>query len=94
MRRTRFAQNGSRAFAAAAKKFSGTAAKIWRYNGGVYRRERIENGSMRKLSIYSIWAGAALYAAIGMLGLLFLSTQPNIAAPADGYGTARVPPNQ
>jgi hypothetical protein len=49
---------------------------------------------MRKLSTYGIWAGAVLYAAIGVLGLLFLTTQPNIAAPADGYGTARVRPNQ
>jgi hypothetical protein len=65
------------------------------FTTAVFRGENESvNSSMRKLSTYGIWAGAALYATIGVLGLLFLTTQPNIAAPADGYGTARIPPNQ
>lgn len=33
-----------------------------------------------------IWTCAALYAAIGLMGLLFLTGQPSIATSSEGYG--------
>ncbi len=49
--------------------------------------ERKGQRAMSKFPIYGLCAGAALYAAVGILGLLVVMTQPNIAASADGYGT-------
>ena len=40
---------------------------------------------------YGFWTCAAVYAAIGVIGVFFLSTQPNIANATDGYGTIHVP---
>jgi hypothetical protein len=44
---------------------------------------------MRNLS-FGICAGAALYAAIGVIGVCFLSTQPSMQSATDGYGIFRV----
>ena len=46
---------------------------------------------MNNLASYGFWIGAAVYAAIGVFGMFFLSTQPNIATATDGYGTIHVP---
>jgi hypothetical protein len=45
---------------------------------------------MRHATYFGIWTWAALYAAIGVIGVLFFSTQPNMAASADGYGATYV----
>jgi hypothetical protein len=33
------------------------------------------------------WAGAALYAAVGVIGVFLIGTRPSIAFTSDGYGT-------
>jgi hypothetical protein len=43
---------------------------------------------MNKLASFGFWSCAAVYAAIGVIGVFVLSTQPNIAT--DGYGTLRL----
>lgn len=35
-----------------------------------------------------IWTCAALYVAIGLLGIFFLATQPVVATSSEGYGVA------
>ena len=35
-----------------------------------------------------IWTCAALYVAIGLLGLLFLTSEPSVATSTEGYGVA------
>jgi|HubBroStandDraft_4_1064222.scaffolds.fasta_scaffold622562_2 hypothetical protein len=45
---------------------------------------------MPKLSYFGICVGAALYAAIGVIGFCFLSTQPSMESATDGYGVFRV----
>ncbi len=39
----------------------------------------------------SIWTCAALYAAIGLIGIVFLTTRPGVATSNDGYGIGRLP---
>ena len=39
-----------------------------------------------------IWTCAALYAAIGLIGIVFLTTRPGIATSYDGYGIANIAP--
>jgi hypothetical protein len=50
------------------------------------RRDDAMNG----FASFGFWTCAAVYAAIGLVGVFFLSTQPNIANATDGYGTARL----
>ena len=45
---------------------------------------------MRGVSPFGIWTCAALYAAAGVFGLFFLTSQPNTMATTDGYGVIRV----
>jgi len=45
---------------------------------------------MSKVACFGFWTCATLYTAIGVIGILFLSTQPNLASPTDGYGTIRL----
>jgi hypothetical protein len=40
----------------------------------------------------SIWTCAALYAAIGLIGIVFLTTRPGVATSNDGYGIANIAP--
>lgn len=45
--------------------------------------------------IRSIWtcaALAALYVAIGLIGIVFLTTRPGVATSSDGYGIADIAP--
>ena len=42
---------------------------------------------MSNLASFGFWTCAAVYAAIGVIGVFFLSAQPNIANATDGYGT-------
>lgn len=42
---------------------------------------------MNNLASFGFWTCAAVYAAIGVIGVFFLSSQPNIANATDGYGT-------
>jgi hypothetical protein len=37
---------------------------------------------------HSIWTCAALYVAIGLIGIAFLTTRPGVATSSDGYGIA------
>jgi hypothetical protein len=46
--------------------------------------------AMRHASYFGIWTWAARYAAIGVIGVFFFSTQPNLAGSADGYGATQV----
>ena len=46
---------------------------------------KLEGGAMHDLS-RGIWTCAALYVAIGLMGLLFLTGQPSIATSSEGYG--------
>jgi hypothetical protein len=39
-----------------------------------------------------IWTCAALYAAIGLIGIVFLTIRPGIATSNDGYGIANIAP--
>jgi len=41
---------------------------------------------MRTLAYFSFWTGMALYAAIGLIGVVLFSMQPDIASATDGYG--------
>ena len=45
---------------------------------------------MSKLASWGFWSCAAVYAAVGITGVLFLNSQPNIANATDGYGTVHV----
>ena len=47
---------------------------------------------MRGISPFGIWTCAALYAAAGVFGLLFLTSQSNTMPATDGYGVVRVLP--
>ena len=45
---------------------------------------------MGKLAYFGFWTSAALYAAIGLIGVCLFGTQPNIASATAGYGTIRI----
>ena len=36
----------------------------------------------------SIWTCAAVYVAIGLIGIVFLTSRPGVATSSDGYGIA------
>lgn len=44
---------------------------------------------MSKFIYYGFWACAGVYAAIGLVGIVFLGAQPSIADSSDGYGTVQ-----
>jgi hypothetical protein len=44
---------------------------------------------MRGVSPFGIWTCAAIYAAAGVFGFFFLTTQPNTTSTTDGYGVIR-----
>jgi hypothetical protein len=46
-------------------------------------------GSMRNFSP-GIWTCAALYAAIGLIGIFFLASGPGVTTSSEGYGTAAI----
>jgi hypothetical protein len=46
-----------------------------------------KDDTMGKRASLGFWTCAAVYAAIGAIGLFFLSGQPNIANATEGYGT-------
>ena len=48
---------------------------------------QIEGGAMHNFS-RGIWTCAALYVAVGLMGLLFLTGQPSVATSSEGYGVA------
>lgn len=50
---------------------------------------QIESGAMHNLS-RGILTCAALYVAIGLMGLLFLTSQPSVATSTEGYGVAGI----
>jgi hypothetical protein len=52
---------------------------------------RSKGGVMRNYT-RSIWTCAALYAAIGLIGIVFLTTRPGVATSSDGYGIADIAP--
>ena len=45
---------------------------------------------MRGISPFGLWTCAALYAAAGVFGLFFLTSQPNAVPTTDGYGVIRI----
>jgi len=50
---------------------------------------QIGRGAMRNFSP-GIWTCAALYAAIGLVGVFFLMSEPGIATSSEGYGIAAI----
>lgn len=46
-----------------------------------------KDDAVNSLTRFGFWTCAAVYTAIGVIGVFFLSTQPNIASPTEGYGT-------
>jgi len=48
---------------------------------------RLEEGAMGDFS-RGIWTCAALYLAIGLIGIFFLMSESGIATSTEGYGTA------
>jgi len=46
-------------------------------------------GATRNLSP-GIWACAALYAAIGLIGIFFLASGPGVTTSSEGYGIAAI----
>jgi hypothetical protein len=48
-----------------------------------------EGGAMRIFS-RGIWTCAALYVAIGLIGIFLLAGEPGIATSSDGYGIAAI----
>jgi hypothetical protein len=51
----------------------------------------LEGGTMRYFS-RGIWTCAALYVALGLIGIFFLTSEPSIATSSEGYGIATVSP--
>jgi|HubBroStandDraft_2_1064218.scaffolds.fasta_scaffold1216363_1 hypothetical protein len=45
---------------------------------------------MNNLVPFGFWTCAALYTAIGVVGIFLFSTQPNLANATDGYGLIHV----
>jgi hypothetical protein len=58
-----------------------------RANGVLSTDRKLEGGAMRNFS-RGIWTCAALYVAIGLIGIFLLAGQPGIATSSDGYGIA------
>jgi len=52
---------------------------------------KLEGGRMRYFS-RGIWTCAALYVALGLIGIFFLTSEPSIATSSEGYGIATVSP--
>jgi hypothetical protein len=49
----------------------------------------MEGGAMHDLNLSrGMWTCAALYVAIGLIGIFFLSTRPGVTASSEGYGVA------
>jgi hypothetical protein len=48
---------------------------------------KLEGRAMRNFS-RGIWTCAALYVALGLIGILFLTSEPRIATSSEGYGIA------
>jgi len=42
------------------------------------------------ITLEDIWTCAALYAAIGLVGVFFLMSEPGIATSSEGYGIAAI----
>jgi len=65
---------------------------VWNVQVHETLRKATPNGiaAMRNSSFFGICVGAVLYAAIGVIGLCLLSTQPNLQSATDGYGVFRV----
>lgn len=45
---------------------------------------------MSNLAYFGFLSCAAVYAAIGLIGVVLLSTSPDIPGVSDGYGTIRI----
>jgi len=58
-----------------------------RANGVLSTDRKLEGDAMRNFS-RGIWTCAALYVAIGLIGIFLLAGQPGIATSSDGYGIA------
>ena len=70
--------------------FSGRRiTKLWNPNArpALCRRTANRKGLVRKFS-RGIWTCAALYIALGLIGIFFLTSEPGIATSSEGYGIA------
>ncbi len=48
---------------------------------------KLEGGAIRNFS-RGIWTCAALYLALGLIGIFFLTSEPSTATSSEGYGIA------
>jgi hypothetical protein len=55
---------------------------------GESRRQK--DDAMNNFAHFGFWTCAAVYAAIGVIGVFFLTNQSSIANSTDGYGTVRL----
>ena len=68
--------------------------ELWNPNarpGGLLSDCKLEGGAMRYFS-RGIWTCAALYVALGLIGIFFLTSEPSIATSSEGYGIATASP--
>lgn len=77
-----------------AKSFSPALhGRLWNPNARpAFFAERLQfegDGAMRNFSP-GIWTCAALYAAIGLIGIFLLASGPGVATSSEGYGIAAV----
>jgi hypothetical protein len=49
-----------------------------------------KDDAMSRLASFGFWTCAAVYAAIGVIGVFLIGAQPNIAGATEGYGTIRL----
>jgi hypothetical protein len=70
-------------FRGAAQRNCGTQTRDRRFA----QRLQIGRRAMRNFS-RGIWTCAALYVALGLIGIFFLTSEPGIATSSEGYGIA------
>jgi hypothetical protein len=61
--------------------------ELKRATGVLLSNCKSEGGAMRNFS-RGIWTCAALYVALGLIGIFFLTSEPGIATSSEGYGIA------
>jgi len=69
---------------------SGTVANVGRCEMLKHGKDDERDDAMSSRAAAGFWAVATVYAAIGVIGVFLLATQPNIARSADGYGAFRL----
>src|SRR5437763_16665934 len=58
--------------------------------GVLAERLKIKGDSAMRVLSPGFWTCAALYVAIGLLGILFLASGPGVSTSSEGYGVAAI----